>query len=842
MMVMREIFTNRAKKALQYAQEEAKMLRHRTVGTEHILLGLVTEEDGIAGKTLREAGLTSEDVRDEIEHLIDYGPDRKENELDSKDVILPYSPRSRQIMSYAADEARRLNSPLIGTEHLLLGLLRDDKILSSQIIKNLNLSLSKIRQSISKKLGVSLNPNKKSSRGRTTPPTQSTSKSKTPTLDSLARDLTKAAREERLDPIVGREKEVRRLTQILSRRTKNNPVLVGEPGVGKTAIAEGFAQKIIAGEVPGNLMNKRLMALDMGSLVAGTKYRGEFEERMKKVIEEIYEDGEVILFVDELHTLIGAGGAEGAIDASNILKPALARGELQTIGATTSDEYQKYIEKDAALERRFSSILVNSPTNEETIAILEGLKDRYEDHHHVTISDEAIAAAVNLSARYIQDRELPDKAIDLMDESASKVRLDLTDGPSPYKAEMDKLNELILEKEQAISNQNFEVAAKIRQDEIKQTIRIKDLQENKELEDRPVVDSDDIADVLGQWTGIPVNKLQETESKRLMNLEQELHKRVIGQEEAVSAVARAVRRARSGIKDPNRPIGSFMFLGPTGVGKTELAKSLAEVMFGSEEDLIRIDMSEYMEKFTTSRLVGSPPGYVGYDEGGQLTEKIRKKPYSVVLLDEIEKAHPDVFNVLLQVLDDGQLTDGKGRRVDFKNTIIIMSSNLGATALRDEKEVGFGAGERKLDHGSMESKIREEMKKHLRPEFLNRIDEAIVFHALGAKELREIVKLLTDDLINQLAEQGIDLRITNAALDIIADAGYDPEYGARPLRRAIQTKVEDMLSDKIISGAVKAGDSITIGGSQGNITLRHRAGNTDNKTEENNGEKVKITS
>ena len=839
---MREIFTNRAKKALQYAQEEAKMLRHRTVGTEHILLGLVTEEDGIGGKTLREAGLTSEDVRDEIEHLIDYGPERKENEPDSKDVILPYSPRSRQIMSYAADEARRLNSPLIGTEHLLLGLLRDDKILSSQIIKNLNLSLSKIRQSISKKLGVSLNPNKKSSRGRTTPPTQSTSKSKTPTLDSLARDLTKAAREERLDPIVGREKEVRRLTQILSRRTKNNPVLVGEPGVGKTAIAEGFAQKIIAGEVPGNLMNKRLMALDMGSLVAGTKYRGEFEERMKKVIEEIYEDGEVILFVDELHTLIGAGGAEGAIDASNILKPALARGELQTIGATTSDEYQKYIEKDAALERRFSSILVNSPTNEETIAILEGLKDRYEDHHHVTISDEAIAAAVNLSARYIQDRELPDKAIDLMDESASKVRLDLTDGPSPYKAEMDKLNKLILEKEQAISNQNFEVAAKIRQDEIKQTIRIKDLQESKELEDRPVVNSDDIADVLGQWTGIPVNKLQETESKRLMNLEQELHKRVIGQEEAVSAVARAVRRARSGIKDPNRPIGSFMFLGPTGVGKTELAKSLAEVMFGSEEDLIRIDMSEYMEKFTTSRLVGSPPGYVGYDEGGQLTEKIRKKPYSVVLLDEIEKAHPDVFNVLLQVLDDGQLTDGKGRRVDFKNTIIIMSSNLGATALRDEKEVGFGAGERKLDHGSMESKIREEMKKHLRPEFLNRIDEAIVFHALGAEELREIVKLLTDDLINQLAEQGIDLRITNAALDIIADAGYDPEYGARPLRRAIQTKVEDMLSDEIISGAVKAGDSITIGGSQGNITLRHRAGISDNKTEENNGEKVKITS
>ena len=845
MMVMREIFTNRAKKALQFAQEEAKLLRHRTVGTEHILLGLINEMDGIAGKTLREAGLTSDDVRDEIEHLIDYGPERREGEPDSKDIVLPYSPRARQIMSYAADEARRLNSPLIGTEHLLLGLLRDDKILSSQIMKNLNLSLSKIRQSISKKLGVSLNPNqKKGVRGRTTTPLTKAqnSKSKTPTLDTLARDLTKAAREDRLDPIVGREPEVRRLTQILSRRTKNNPVLVGEPGVGKTAIAEGFAQKIVTGEVPASLMNKRLMALDMGSLVAGTKYRGEFEERMKKIIEEIYDDGDVILFVDELHTLIGAGGAEGAIDASNILKPALARGELQTIGATTSDEYQKYIEKDAALERRFSSILVDAPTNDETIAILQGLKDRYEEHHHVVISDEAITSAVRLSARYIQDRELPDKAIDLMDESAAKVRLDLTDGPSPYKAEMDKLNQLILEKEQAIANQNFEVAAKIRQAEINQANRIKELTESKQLDERPIVQSDDIADVLGQWTGIPVNELQETESKKLMNLEKELHKRVIGQEEAVSAVARAVRRARSGIKNPNRPIGSFMFLGPTGVGKTELAKSLAEVMFGSEEDLIRIDMSEYMEKFTTSRLVGSPPGYVGYDEGGQLTEKIRQKPYSVVLLDEIEKAHPDVFNVLLQVLDDGQLTDGKGRRVDFKNTIIIMSSNLGATALRDEKEVGFGASERKLDHDSMESKIREEMKKHMRPEFLNRIDEAIVFHSLGKDELRQIVKLLTDNLIKQLVEQDIDLRITTAALDILADAGYDPEYGARPLRRAIQSKVEDMLSDAIISGEAKAGDRITVGGSQGEITLRHRAGSTDNKTEENNGEKVTVTS
>jgi ATP-dependent Clp protease ATP-binding subunit ClpC len=837
---MKDIFTNRAKKALQNAQDEAKLLRHRTVGTEHLLLGLVMENDGIAGKTLREATLTEEDVRDEIEHLMDYGPaaDQEKAEDKEENIVLPYSPRARQIMSYAADEARRLNSPLIGTEHLLLGLLRDDNILSSQIMKNLNLSLSKVRQTISKKLGVSLKPNsRRNKRGKTQ--NNKSSKSQTPTLDSLARDLTKSAREDKLDPIVGRENEVRRITQILSRRTKNNPVLVGEPGVGKTAIAEGFAQKIVDGSVPPSLVNKRLMALDMGSLVAGTKYRGEFEERMKKIIDEIYEDGNVILFVDELHTLIGAGGAEGAIDASNILKPALARGELQTIGATTSDEYQKYIEKDAALERRFASVLVNAPTNDETIDILHGLKDRYEKHHNVEISDAAIKSAVVFSSRYIQDRELPDKAIDLMDESAAKVRLDLSDGESPYKSEMDVLSELIQEKETAISNQNFEAAAEIRQKEIKQSEKIEQLMKTPD-EERPVVASDDIADVVGQWTGIPVHELQETESVKLMNLENNLHERVIGQNEAVTAISKAVRRARSGIKDPNRPIGTFMFLGPTGVGKTELAKSLAEVMFGSEDDLIRIDMSEYMEKFATSRLIGSPPGYVGYDEGGQLTEKIRQKPYSVILLDEIEKAHPDVFNVLLQVLDDGILTDGKGRRVDFKNTIIIMSSNLGATALRDEKEVGFGAADRKFDHDSMASKIRDEMKDYFRPEFLNRIDESIIFHALEKDHLREIVKLMTNDLIDQLADQDIDLRITSAALDIIADKGYDPEYGARPLNRAIQTNVEDMLSDEIISGNVKAGDRITVGVSQGELILRHRAGSTFEDTE--NGEKVEVTS
>lgn len=835
---MREIFTNRAKKALEHAQTEAKKLRHRTVGTEHILLGLVIEEDGIAGKTLREASLTAQDVRDEIEHLVDYGPNQMgQAEAELEELVLPYSPRARQIMSYAADEARKLNSPLIGTEHLLLGLLRDENILSSQIMKNLNLGLSRVRQTIARKLGVSSNTDaRKGGRGKIAD--KQRSKSKTPTLDSVSRDLTQAAREDKLDPIVGRDLEVRRITQILSRRTKNNPVLVGEPGVGKTAIAEGFAQKIITGQVPPSLINKRLMALDMGSLVAGTKYRGEFEERMKKIIDEVQGDGEVILFIDELHTLIGAGGAEGAIDASNILKPALARGELQTIGATTSDEYQKYIEKDAALERRFASVLVNAPTYEETVDILEGLKERYEDHHNVSISEEAIKSAVRLSARYIQDRELPDKAIDLMDESAAKVRLDISDQATPQTKELEKLSQLVKDKEEAILNQNFEVAARIRQEEIEQTEKIERLMRGNES-DRPVVSSEDIADVLGQWTGIPVNELQETESTKLLELEDTLHERVIGQDKAVTAISKAVRRARSGIKDPNRPIGTFMFLGPTGVGKTELAKTLAEVMFGSEEDLIRIDMSEYMEKFSTSRLVGSPPGYVGYDEGGQLTEKIRQKPYSVILLDEIEKAHPDVFNILLQVLDDGVLTDGKGRRVDFKNTIIIMSSNLGATALRDEKEVGFGAADRKFDYNSMESKIREEMKKHFRPEFLNRIDESIVFHALEKEQLREITRLLTNDLIKQLAEKNIDLRITSAALDVIAEEGYNPEYGARPLRRAIQNLIEDRLSDEIIGGTIKADDKITIGASQGEITLRHRQNSA--KSESENGEPLEVT-
>src|SRR5699024_6436651 len=647
--------------------------------------------------------------------------------------------------------------------------------------------------------------------------------SKTPTLDSLARDLTQAAREDKLDPIVGRDTEVRRITQILSRRTKNNPVLVGEPGVGKTAIAEGFAQKIIEGSVPPSLVNKRLMALDMGSLVAGTKYRGEFEERMKRIIDEIYNDGEVVLFIDELHTLIGAGGAEGAIDASNILKPALARGELQTIGATTLDEYQKHIEKDAALERRFAPVQIDQPTGSEAESILKGLRDRYEDHHNVEITNEAIQAAVKFSVRYIPSRQLPDKAIDLVDEAASKVRLDQSYTPSLIAEATQKLEELVDDKEEAIQSQDFERAAKVRSEEMKQRNRLETLltSEGEEAVELAVTEHD-IAEVVSQWTGIPVHQMEQKESDRLLKLEEELHERVIGQDAAVTAVSRAIRRARSGLKDPNRPIGSFMFLGPTGVGKTELAKALAETIFGSEDALIRVDMSEFMEKYSTSRLVGSPPGYVGYDEGGQLTEKIRQKPYSVVLLDEVEKAHPDVFNLLLQVLDDGILTDSKGRKVDFKNTILIMTSNLGATALRDEKSVGFGARDKRFDHGAMEKRILEELKNTFRPEFLNRLDDPIVFHSLTKDELNEIVKLLAGKVTKRIEDLGIFVKITPAAIDTIAKAGYDPEYGARPLKRAIQKEVEDRLSEELLAGTLKRGDDVTIGSSKGKVTVKVR--------------------
>lgn len=816
---MDELFTQRAKAVLTIAQEEAKYFKHQSVGSEHILLALVIEQNGIAGKTLREMNITENDIREEIEHLTGYGTVRQYPE----NAYLAYSPRAKQTFAYAGDEAKRLGALQIGTEHLLLGLLRDEDILASRIMLNLGLSLAKMRQLLKKKMGINDTKNAGGA-GRRRPQGKAQG---TPTLDSLARDLTKLARDKRLDPVVGRAKEVKRLIQILSRRTKNNPVLVGEPGVGKTAIAEGLAQKIIHGEVPEDMQNKRLMMLDMGALVAGTKYRGEFEDRMKKIIDEIYQDGQIILFIDELHTLIGAGGAEGAIDASNILKPALARGELQTIGATTLDEYQKYIEKDSALERRFARVQVDEPTPEEAEEILRGLRPRYEEHHGVEISDDALHAAVQLSVRYINSRQLPDKAIDLMDESAAKVRLDKTDESSELADLQNEIANLIEEKEAAIRQQDFEAAARLRIKEKKLTQQLTEVAFMEVKEASGYADSvtdEDVAAVVSQWTGVPLQQMEKKESERLLDLEKILHQRVVGQEEAVKAVARSIRRARSGLKDPNRPIGSFMFLGPTGVGKTELAKALAEAMFGSEDSLVRVDMSEFMEKYSTSRLIGSPPGYVGYDEGGQLTEKIRSKPYSVILLDEVEKAHPDVFNILLQVLDDGHLTDAKGRKVDFRNTILIMTSNIGAQQIREEKNVGFNVVDLSKDHQAMQKRILEELKKAFRPEFLNRVDETVVFRSLGEDEIHEIVKIMSKAIIKRLSDQDIQLKITSAAIDVIGKAGFDPEYGARPIRRALQKEVEDRLSEALLSGQIHLGDRVTIGASKGSITLNVREG------------------
>lgn len=814
---MDELFTQRARAVLAIAQEEAKYFKHQSVGSEHILLALIIEQNGIAGKTLREMRVNENDIREEIEHLTGYGT-MKEYPTGG---FLPYSPRARQIFAYAGDEAKRLGAQQIGTEHLLLGLLRDEEILASRIMLNLGMSLAKMRQLLKKKMGLN-QPKNNASRRRPQQNRQQAPEGGTPTLDSLARDLTKLAREKRLDPVVGRTKEVKRLVQILSRRTKNNPVLVGEPGVGKTAIAEGLAQKIVNGEVPNDMQQKRLMMLDMGALVAGTKYRGEFEDRMKKIIDEIYQDGQIILFIDELHTLIGAGGAEGAIDASNILKPALARGELQTIGATTLDEYQKYIEKDSALERRFARVQVDEPTPEEAEEILKGLRSRYEEHHGVEITDDALHVAVQLSVRYINSRQLPDKAIDLMDESAAKVRLDKADEVSETALLQEELLTVAEEKEAAIRQQDFETAARLRLREKDLNQRLAEVafievKEASGYQDK--VTAEDVASVVSQWTGVPLQQLEKRESERLLDLEKVLHQRVVGQDEAVQAVSRAIRRARSGLKDPNRPIGSFMFLGPTGVGKTELAKALAEAMFGSEDALIRVDMSEFMEKYSTSRLIGSPPGYVGYDEGGQLTEKVRSKPYSVILLDEVEKAHQDVFNILLQVLDDGHLTDSKGRRVDFRNTILIMTSNIGATELREEKNVGFNVVDASKDHKAMQKRILEELKKAYRPEFLNRIDETVVFRSLKQDEIHQIVKIMSRSVIKRLAEQDIQLKITPAALDVIGKAGFDPEYGARPIRRALQKEVEDRLSEALLSGQIQLGNQVTIGASKGTITL-----------------------
>ncbi|MGV1189101.1 ATP-dependent Clp protease ATP-binding subunit [Enterococcus faecium] len=820
---MEELFTERAQAVLEIAQEEAKRLKHQSVSSEHVLLALVVEQNGIAGKVLREMDLNETEIYEEIEHLIGYGGIRSY----PKGVFLPYSPRMKQVFALASSEVKKTGSQKVGTEHILMSLLKDESIMATRIMINLGISLSKARQVLKQKMGLACDSAGKGMNRRRNVNVQDKRQTPqgTPTLDSLARDLTKLAKENKLDPVVGRSREVKRLIQILSRRTKNNPVLVGEPGVGKTAIAEGLAQKIILGEVPEDMQEKRLMMLDMGSLVAGTKYRGEFEDRMKKVIDEIYNDGQVILFIDELHTLIGAGGAEGAIDASNILKPALARGELQTIGATTLDEYQKYIEKDSALERRFARIQVDEPTPEEAEVILQGLRTRYEEHHGVEITDEAVRAAVNLSVRYITSRQLPDKAIDLIDESAAKVRLDQTDHLTKSTVIKLEIDELVQEKEAAIQKQDFENAAQLRRQEKalrKKLQKVSAIEAKQEQGYSDRVTEEDVATVVSEWTGVPLQQLEKKESERLLELEGLLHERVVGQDEAVKAVSRAIRRARSGLKDPDRPIGSFMFLGPTGVGKTELAKALSEVMFGSEDALIRVDMSEFMEKYSTSRLIGSPPGYVGYDEGGQLTEKIRQKPYSVILLDEVEKAHPDVFNLLLQVLDDGHLTDSKGRKVDFRNTIMIMTSNIGATQIREEKNVGFNVQDVTKDHKAMQKRILEELKKAFRPEFLNRIDETVVFHSLSKDEIHTIVQIMSKAIIKRLKEQDIQVKITPSAIDVIGKAGFDPEYGARPIRRALQKEIEDRLSEALLGGEIRLGDHVTVGASKGKITLNVR--------------------
>ncbi|KAF0824014.1 ATP-dependent protease ATP-binding subunit ClpC [Cytobacillus firmus] len=799
-------FTERAQKVLALAQEEAIRLGHNNIGTEHILLGLVREGEGIAAKALYALGLGSDKIQKEVENLIGRGQDASQT--------IHYTPRAKKVIELSMDEARKLGHSYVGTEHILLGLIREGEGVAARVLNNLGVSLNKARQQVLQLLGSNESGSHQGG---------SAANANTPTLDGLARDLTAIAREGSLDPVIGRSKEIQRVIEVLSRRTKNNPVLIGEPGVGKTAIAEGLAQQIINNEVPETLRDKRVMTLDMGTVVAGTKYRGEFEDRLKKVMDEIRQAGNIILFIDELHTLIGAGGAEGAIDASNILKPSLARGELQCIGATTLDEYRKYIEKDAALERRFQPITVDEPTAEESVQILEGLRDRYEAHHRVTITDAAIQAAVKLSDRYISDRFLPDKAIDLIDEAGSKVRLRSYTTPPNLKELEVKLEDVRKEKDAAVQSQEFEKAASLRDteqrlreqlEETKKTWKEKQGKENSE------VTVEDIANVVASWTGIPVSKLAQTETEKLLNLEEILHSRVIGQEEAVKAISKAVRRARAGLKDPKRPIGSFVFLGPTGVGKTELARALAEAMFGDEDAMIRIDMSEYMEKHSTSRLVGSPPGYVGYEEGGQLTEKVRRKPYSVVLLDEIEKAHPDVFNILLQVLEDGRLTDSKGRTVDFRNTVLIMTSNVGAEALKRNKYVGFNIQDGEQDYKDMKGKVMEEMKKSFRPEFLNRIDEIIVFHALEKKHLQEIVSLMSDALTKRLKEQDITLELTDAAKEKISVEGYDPEYGARPLRRAIQKHIEDRLSEELLRGTVLTGQSVVIDVKDGEFVVR----------------------
>ncbi len=796
-------FTDRARKVLTLAQDEAQRFNHNYIGTEHLLLGLVREGEGVAARVLENMNVELAKVRTAVEFIIGRGDRPVVGEVG-------LTPRAKRVIELAIDEARRLGHNYIGTEHLLLGLVREGEGIAAGVLESLGVNLDKVRHEVIRVLSQS------SSAG----PAQETKRaSKTPTVDALGINLTEAARAGKLDPVIGREKEIERVVQILSRRRKNNPALIGEPGVGKTAIAEGLAHRIVNGDIPETLANKRVLTLDIGSLVAGTKYRGEFEERLKKIIEELRSTNDAILFIDELHTLVGAGAAEGAIDAANILKPPLARGELQCIGATTLDEFRKYIEKDAALERRFQPVMVEEPTMEQSVEILLGIREGFEQHHKVQITDEAVKAAVDLSIRYITDRHLPDKAIDLIDEAASRVRLRNASVPPDLREAQRELDRVTKEKDAAINAQEYESAAELREAEAETRTKVETLRaewQSTVAADTPQVLEEDIAQVVAMWTGIPVTRIAQEESERLLHMEDAIHARVIGQQEAIESVSRAVRRARAGLKDPKRPIGSFIFLGPTGVGKTELAKALAEFMFGSEDALIKIDMSEFMERHNVSRLVGAPPGYVGFDEGGQLTEAVRRKSYAVVLLDEVEKAHPEVFNILLQILEDGHLSDAKGRRVDFRNTIIVMTSNLGARQLQTNSALGFRVvaddeeSRRESSYELMKEKVQTELKQSFRPEFLNRIDSVVVFRSLTVEEIGQIVDLMLARVREQLRVQDMTLEVTDEAKEHLIKLGYDPAYGARPLRRTIQNLVEDVLAEHLLLGRYEPGTTIVV--------------------------------
>lgn len=802
-------FTEQAQKAIALSREAAMRLNQGYVGTEHLLLGLYEEGEGVASKALKNQDIKENQLIDKIKSIqvLKQGSEQVE-----------FTPRAKRVLENSLREAIKMKTNYIGTEHILLALLRETDSIAVRLLTSVKVSVTKLTQDVMEMLGeISGTPitskSKQAKKAKT---------SATPTLDQFSRDLTRLAEEQKFDPIIGRDKEIERVIQILSRRTKNNPCLIGEPGVGKTAIAEGLAQKIIEGNVPQTIEDKRVVALDLSSMVAGSKYRGEFEDRIKKALEEIRNSGDVILFIDELHTIVGAGAAEGAIDASNILKPSLARGELQLIGATTLEEYRKYIEKDSALERRFQPVKVEEPTEEEAVDILRGLKDKYEAHHNVHIQDEALLSAVKLSNRYITDRFLPDKAIDLIDEAASKVRLRTYTAPPSIKELEEKVEQLEKEKEAAIKTEEYEKAGAIKKKQKAIMAQLEDAKldwQNTNDKSNQIVKEEEIADVVSVWTGIPVKKLAEGESERLRNMEKILHKRVVGQEEAIVAIAKAIRRGRVGLKDPNRPTGSFLFLGPTGVGKTELCKALTEALFGDESALIRVDMSEFMEKHSVSKLIGSPPGYVGYDEGGQFSEKVRRKPYSVILFDEIEKAHPDVFNILLQVLDDGHITDATGRRVDFKNTVIIMTSNVGARNIVAPKRLGFVSDtDEKKEYKDMKKNVMDEVKKLFRPEFLNRIDEVIVFHQLSKENIGEIVEIMFNILTKRVKDNlDIELSLTDKARDYLVEEGFDEAYGARPLRRAIQSKVEDQLAEKILENTVKEGQQVRIGMRNGNL-------------------------